>query len=73
MIDNWFWCVFFQNENGRFEVFLEKDGQPFNVFDVVPTPILNEANLLIRVKDSSALDYEVVQTFTFEVGAFRVR
>lgn len=38
------------------------------MFEVVPQQALNEANVLIRVKDSQALDYETVTSFTFTVG-----
>ena len=57
----------FQGDNGRFQLGVEKDGLDFPVFDVVPATVLNEATLLIRVKNSSALDYERVRVIEFQV------
>ena len=57
----------FQRDNGRFELVLEKDGDPFDVFEVYPERMLNEGNFLIRVKNSADLDYEEVTEFSFEV------
>ena len=60
--------VFFQSENGEFEIFLlTLSGQPFDVFEPVPASVLNEASILLRVKNSTALDYETVRSFTFLV------
>ena len=57
-----------QGDNGRFELFLEQGGSVFEVFEAYPSLALNEAQLMIRVKDEEALDYEDVQSFTFEVN-----
>ena len=59
--------LLFQGDNGRFELLLRKGGLPFNVFEVYPERVLNEASVLIRVKNASAIDYEEVQSFSFEV------
>ena len=56
-----------QGNNGRFELLLEKDGQPFEVFDVAPQKILNEASLLLRVLQPEAIDYEVQHSYSFQV------
>ena len=52
-----------QGDNGRLEVWLEG----CDTFEVVPSRVLNEATLILRVKNSSALDYEVVQNISFQV------
>ena len=57
-----------QGNNGTFSLVLEQGGQQFDVFEVVPDKVLNEANLLVRVKNVSALDYEKVNSFTFNVS-----
>ena len=59
--------VVLQGNNGRFELLLEKDGQPFEVFDVAPQKILNEASLLLRVLQPEAIDYEVQHSYSFQV------
>ena len=53
---------------GRFRLFLEKDGQPYDTFEVVPSLVINEATVLLRVLNADALDYETTQTLTFQVG-----
>ena len=60
-----------QGNNGRFELLLEKDGQPFEVFDVAPQKILNEASLLLRVLQPEAIDYEVQHSYSFQVISIR--
>ena len=60
----------FQGDNGKFALTLEQNGQPFDVFEVFPSSVLNEANLVLRVKNTSALDYERVKKFTFDVSQF---
>lgn len=48
---------FFQGSNGTFQIFIEGgDG----IFDVTPFRGINEAPFLIRVKDSSKLDFEKI-------------
>ena len=63
-------CFLWQGDNGKFELSLEENGQPFDVFEVFPSSALNEANLVLRVKNSSALDYEKVTKYTFDVSIF---
>ena len=59
----------FQGDNGRFEVTVEDlQGGAFDVFDVSPQFVLNEASILVRVKNSSALDYEAVKSYSFNVS-----
>ena len=60
--------VTFQGDNGRFELLLEKDGQPFQVFDVAPQKVLNEASLLLRVLQPEAIDYELQHSYSFQVN-----
>ena len=60
--------VCLQGDNGRFQLSVVRNGQAFPVFDVVPESVLNEATLLIRVKDTSALDYERVKMIEFQVS-----
>ena len=50
---------------------LEKDGQSFEVFDVAPQKILNEASLLLRVLQPEAIDYEVQHSYSFQVISIR--
>ena len=48
---------------------MTSDGSaPFDVFEPVPSEVLNEASILLRVRDSSALDYETVTSYTFLVS-----
>ena len=47
----------FQGSNGTFRIFIEGDG---GMFDVTPFRGINEAPFLIRVKDSSKLDFEKI-------------
>ena len=56
-----------QGDNGRLEVWLEG----CDTFEVVPSRVLNEATLIVRVKNSSALDYEVVQNISCQVRHFQ--
>lgn len=46
-----------QGSNGTFQIFVEGDG---GMFDVTPFRGINEAPFLIRVKDSSKLDFEQI-------------
>ena len=58
----------FQGENGEFEIFLVTlDDQAFDVFEPVPATALNEASVLLRVKNSTALDFEAVKQYKFKV------
>lgn len=47
--------VVFQGNNGTFDMFIEDDD---GVFEVTPRQGINEASFLIRVKDSSRIDFE---------------
>lgn len=47
--------ILFQGTNGTFRMFIEGDD---GIFDVTPSRGINEAPFLIRVKNSSKLDYE---------------
>ena len=61
------YSVGLQGDNGRFELLVEKDGQPYAGFEVVPELVLNTASVLVRVKDTALLDYETTQSITFQV------
>ena len=63
----YFFVFCLQGDHGKFELTLTQDGEPFDVFTVVPNQVLNRATLLIQVQNTSALDYEVVKSYTFEV------
>ncbi|BES92052.1 Cadherin domain [Nesidiocoris tenuis] len=55
-----------QGNNGTFEMFLEGDD---GLFDVTPRQGINDASFLIRVKDSSRLDYEKMTVINFTLVA----
>ena len=57
-------CNFFLFQGGNAEFFLENDGQ---VFEVFPTEVQGEANVLLRIVDSSALDFETTKSLTVQV------
>lgn len=46
-----------QGTNGTFRIFIEGDN---GIFDVTPFRGINEAPFLIRVKNSSKLDFEKI-------------
>ncbi|XP_018347185.1 PREDICTED: cadherin-23 [Trachymyrmex septentrionalis] len=52
--------------NGTFRIFIEGDG---GMFDVTPFHGINEAPFLIRVKDSSKLDFEKISVVNFTLVA----
>nr|CAD7259202.1 unnamed protein product [Timema shepardi] len=54
-----------QGTNGTFVMFIDGD---HGVFDVTPHKGVNEASFLIRVKDSSKLDFEKVSTDDFRTS-----
>ena len=63
------WFHFFQGENGRFDLFLEDAfGSSFGVFEASPDSALNEASVMIKVKNPMALDYEIIQKLEFFVS-----
>lgn len=47
-----------QGKNGTFQMFIEGD---MGTFEITPQKIINEASFLIRVKNSSRLDYETIK------------
>ncbi|XP_072138918.1 cadherin-related family member 1a [Mobula birostris] len=55
-----------QGANAQFSLTLVGDG---GVFRVIPQTILSEAQVTIIVENSTAIDYEIVQVFTFELLA----
>lgn len=58
---------FFQGSNGTFQIFVQDDG---GMFDVTPFRGINEAPFLIRVKDSSKLDFERISGMMGQVYNF---
>ena len=60
----------FQGENSKFTISVEKDGAQYLDFDTLPEinqPVFSKTNVIIRVKNSSVLDYETTPTLTFQV------
>ncbi|XP_059802677.1 cadherin-related family member 1 [Hypanus sabinus] len=55
-----------QGANAQFSLTLVGDG---GVFRVIPQTILSEAQVTIIVENSTAIDYEIFQMFTFELLA----
>lgn len=56
-----------EGSNGEFELSLRGDQ---GIFDITPKIVYNEANAMIRVINSSALDYEKIKSITFTVFFF---
>ena len=56
----------FQGKNGTFKLFLKGDK---GVFEITPTTVINEATFLIKVKNSTYLDYEQVKHVNFTIVA----
>ncbi|KMQ96646.1 Cadherin-23, partial [Lasius niger] len=52
--------------NGTFQIFIQGDG---GIFDVTPFRGINEAPFLIRVKNSSKLDFEKISVVNFTLVA----
>lgn len=55
--------MYFQGNNGTFDMMIENDE---GVFEVTPHQGINEASFLIRVKDSSRIDFEKASGMRFE-------
>lgn len=55
-----------QGKNGTFQMFIEGD---MGTFEITPQKIINEASFLIRVKNSSRLDYEAIKVINFTLTA----
>lgn len=51
----------------HFKLSLEKDGQPYLDFSTLPSEVFVESSVLIRVQNSTALDFEKIQDVTFQV------
>lgn len=56
-----------QGSNGTFTLSLVGEGS--SNFEITPTEVINEASFIIKVKDSKALDYEMVKKFQLEILA----
>lgn len=56
----------FQGKNGTFELFLFGAN---DTFEVTPSKVINEATFMLRVKNSTRLDYEKVKLLNFTVVA----
>ncbi|KAJ8962164.1 hypothetical protein NQ318_018121 [Aromia moschata] len=57
---------FDQGINGTFHLYVKGSG---DTFDITPTKAVNEANFIIRVKNSTTLDYERVKTINITIVA----
>lgn len=55
-----------QGNNGTFQMYLRNDN---GIFEVTPSRGINEASFLIRVRNSSALDYETIKELNFSIVA----
>ncbi|XP_057660172.1 cadherin-23 [Diorhabda carinulata] len=55
-----------QGVNGTFYLYVKGD---VDAFDVTPSKVVNEATFMIRVKNSSLLDYENSKRFNLTLGA----
>lgn len=58
----------FQGVNSHFALSLEKNGQPYRDFTPLPSEVYVESSVLIRVQNSSALNYETSPKITFQVS-----
>ncbi|XP_044743020.1 cadherin-23, partial [Chrysoperla carnea] len=58
-----------QGNNGTFQMYLRDDN---GMFEVTPSRGINEASFLIRVKNSTALDYESIKVKNFTLGASEI-
>lgn len=56
-----------QGSNGTFTLRLAGPGA--SNFEISPSEVINEASFIIKVKDSKALDYEMVKRFQLEIVA----
>ncbi|KAK7476781.1 hypothetical protein BaRGS_00032008, partial [Batillaria attramentaria] len=62
-------------ENGQFNLTVMKDGAPYTVFDTLPpvgSTIHGTSTVIIRVLDSSVLDYETTKSITFQLVATEI-
>ncbi|XP_037943445.1 cadherin-23-like [Teleopsis dalmanni] len=53
-------------KNGTFRLFLDPQN---DIFEIVPALAVNEANFIIRVKNSEAIDYERMKEINFTIFA----
>ncbi|XP_076448042.1 cadherin-23-like isoform X2 [Babylonia areolata] len=61
-----------RNENGKFRLSVEQDGQNYTAFTTVPGPstsVQGFATVMIAVFNSSVLDYETTKNLTFQLRA----
>jgi cadherin 23 len=58
-----------QGTNGTFKLFLEGDG---NMFQVTPSMGINDATFMIRVKDQNRIDSEQTKVINFTIVAIEV-
>ncbi|XP_069123032.1 cadherin-23-like isoform X3 [Argopecten irradians] len=61
-----------QGKNSYFVLSLQKDGQPYYDFAPLPNEVFSESTILIRVNNSSNLDYEKMKTVEFQIVAKEV-
>uniref|UniRef100_A0A1I8HHU0 Cadherin domain-containing protein n=1 Tax=Macrostomum lignano TaxID=282301 RepID=A0A1I8HHU0_9PLAT len=60
-------------DNGVFNLTLMRNGQVYRDFEVSPVTISRQGAVFIMVKNSSFLDYETVQSVTFQIVATETR
>ncbi|XP_076454243.1 cadherin-23-like isoform X3 [Babylonia areolata] len=58
-----------QGTNSHFSLSVEKEGQPYPDFTTLPGKVYTENTVLIRVRNSKALDYEKEKQLVFQVVA----
>ncbi|XP_060077744.1 cadherin-23-like [Ylistrum balloti] len=61
-----------QGKNSYFVLSLQKDGQPYHDFAPLPSEVFSESTILIRVNNSSNLDYEKMTSVNFQIIAMEV-
>ncbi|OWF48736.1 cadherin-23-like [Mizuhopecten yessoensis] len=61
-----------QGKNSYFVLSLQKDGKPYYDFAPLPNEVFSESTILIRVNNSSNLDYEKMTSVKFQIVAKEV-
>ena len=62
-------CCCLQGNNGKFRVFLRKDGLPFDELEVVPAIVENLATLVVRVRNVSFIAQHRRDSIDLEVSS----
>ncbi|XP_013391551.1 cadherin-23 isoform X1 [Lingula anatina] len=56
-------------DNGTFELYVTKNGQNYSAFSVTPRRSVNEAIVIVRVENATAVDFEKTRSVTFQIVA----